>query len=72
MSRHEHFRPAIPPYAARDPRANGAIVLVVGHWLDDRGREIAVQVQGTTQRRSVMDVAPLPPLPQFEPVEDAR
>lgn len=67
---HEHFRPAVPPYAARDSRATGAIVLVLGHWLDSRGREIAVQVAGTSQRRGLMDVAPLPPAPQFEPIED--
>jgi hypothetical protein len=68
----EHFRPAVPPYAARDTRANHAIVLVVGHWVDERGREIAVQVAATTQRRGLMDVAPLPPSPQFEPIEEQR
>jgi len=72
MSR--YFRPATPPYAARDSRAQGAIVLVLGHWLDDHGREIAAQIVPTTQRRRLLDVAPLPlpPVARFEPVEDAR
>lgn len=72
MSAREYFRPATPPYAARDSRANGAIVLVLGHWVDSRGREIAVQVAATSQRRSLMDVAPLPPAPAFQPIEEAQ
>jgi hypothetical protein len=47
-------------------------VLVVGHWVDERGREIAVQVAATTQRRGLLDVAPLPRSPQFEPIEEQR
>jgi hypothetical protein len=70
MSAREFFRPAIPPYPACDPRAQHAIVLVLGHWVDAHGRELGVQVIGTSQRRRLFNVAPLPPLPAFEPAED--
>lgn len=60
----------VPPYLAQDSRASGAIVLVVGEWLDNAGRVIGFQVVPSTQHRRVLDLKPLPPVPEFEPLED--
>ena len=69
MSRHgEHLRD-VKPYLAPDSRARGAFIYVVGEWVDSRGRVVGYQTIPSTQHRGVMDVRPLPPLPEFEPVE---
>jgi hypothetical protein len=68
---HEHLRP-VPPYLAQDSRATAAIVLVVGEWLDSRGRVVGYQVVPSTQHRRVLDIAPLPPVPAFELAEESR
>jgi hypothetical protein len=66
----EHFRPAVPPYAAIDNSLGGAVVLVLGHWLDARGREVAAEVATMAQRRRLLDLRPIPPAPAFQPFED--
>jgi hypothetical protein len=67
----EHLR-QIAPYLALDARATSAIVLVVGEWLDSRGRVTGYQVVPSTQHRRLLDIRPLPPLPTFEPAGDER
>lgn len=71
MRPYEHLR-AVTPYLAQDNRGTAAIVLVVGEWLDSRGRVIGYQVVPSTQHRRVLDIAPLPPVPAFEPAEEVR
>ncbi|MFN0183024.1 MAG: hypothetical protein ACKVQR_04310 [Aquabacterium sp.] len=71
-NRGEYFRPAVPPYAVVDNYLNGAVVLIVGHWVNEDGREIAAEVSGTTARRRLTDLSPIPPCPAFKPIEDGR
>ena len=68
----EFFRPAIPPYVAVDHYLNGALTIVMGHWVDADGREIAAEVSTGSARRRLFDLSPLPAAPAFKPIEDGR
>lgn len=71
-ARGEFFRPAVPPYAARDRSLANAVVLVIGHWVNADGREVAAQVISMATRRSLLDLAPIPAAPHFVPFGDER
>ena len=65
-----HFRPLVPPVPMRSQSLGGEIVLVVGHWVDARGREVRAHAFTMGAARALTDLRPIPPAPAFTPFED--
>lgn len=67
---HEHFRAAQPMRVVIDVKLGGAPALLLGHWVDDAGREIAAHVLPLGSRRRLFDIRDLPPAPATKPIGD--
>jgi hypothetical protein len=64
------FRPATSPFVMRDATLGGRPVLVLGHWVDAKGREVSAEVVTMAQPRRVTDLRPFSPAPAFQPFGD--
>ncbi len=65
-----HFRPALPPVPMISKSLGNKPVLVIGHWVDARGREVRAEVVSMASSRPLADLRPFPPAPAFQPFEE--
>lgn len=65
-----HFRAAQPPFPMLCASLGNRPVLVIGHWVDARGREVKAEVVSMGSTRALTDLRPFPAAPAFQPFGD--